>query len=194
MQDYLHGQTMRQIAARRNIDTATVCRDIKAARAEWAEHRLLGIDELKANELAKLEAIELAAWQGWDRSCDVAQSKRTKQRGTAAPETDTTERGQAGNPRFLELAIRCHEKRCELLGLKEVRPEDERDAGAPEPGELTLDEFKRLSPQEQIRVMAERFRKWTGARARSKPADLLTGPLPAQGDEGAGGAENAPLA
>jgi hypothetical protein len=36
----------------------------------------------------------------------------------AESQTEKTTRGQAGNPRFLELVLKCVELRCKILGIE----------------------------------------------------------------------------
>ncbi len=171
---YLRGLTQVDIARMLNICQQTVSNDIAACRKEWLAHRLLQMDEIIAVQLAKIDRAEAAAWDGYDRSCEQARSKRTKEDSRGAEVTRTVE-GRDGNPRFLELALRCVRERCELLGVYAARDADARDASAPEIGDMmTVEQFRGLSVSEQQRVMQEAYRRWDGKR-RPKLVDGRVG-------------------
>lgn len=160
---YLRGNTQADIARMLNVCQQTISNDISACRKEWLANRLLCTEELVAVQLAKIDRVEAAAWDAYDRSKQPGRSKRTKEDVKGAEVTRTVE-GRDGNPRWAELALRCVRERCELLGLYAARDADPRDANAPEIGSLTVDEFRALSVSEQIRVMQEAYRRWDGKR------------------------------
>lgn len=60
---YIRGDTMRQIAESLEISLTTVHRDIQAAREDWRKNANESISEHKARELAKLDNLEMYAWQ-----------------------------------------------------------------------------------------------------------------------------------
>ncbi len=125
---YLRGSTQVEIAVDLECDQATVSRDLKALRAEWMASALIDINEAKARELAKVDALEITYWQAWERSCLDAESEITKMQGTPpkpneanpAPsrvETQKKREGQSGNPAFLAGVQWCINKRCEIIGV-----------------------------------------------------------------------------
>jgi predicted transcriptional regulator len=125
---YLRGGTQAEIATELGCDQATVSRDLKALRAEWMRSALIDINEAKARELAKIDALELEYWQAWKRSQEDAESEITKMQGTppkqgdanpapAKLETQKKREGQSGNPAFLRGVEWCINKRCEIIGV-----------------------------------------------------------------------------
>jgi hypothetical protein len=125
---YLRGSTQVDIAIESGVDQATVSRDLKALRAAWMKSALIDINEAKARELAKIDALELVYWQAWERSQLDAESEITKMQGTppkpnetspapAKLETQKKREGQSGNPAFLSGIQWCINKRCEIIGV-----------------------------------------------------------------------------
>jgi hypothetical protein len=119
--------------------------DLRELRKEWRESALLDFHARKAQELADVDQIEAAAWEAWERShgetrimttkttAIVVEPKASRKRSKFAEEhfpeddltdgggfeTEATERVEylAGDARFLEVALKCVEKRCKILGL-----------------------------------------------------------------------------
>lgn len=121
-QMYLHGDLQADIAASLSLSQSTVSRAITKLQAEWRASSLIDINEAKARELAKIDALELEYWQAWRRSQEDAESEITKLQGgsTDAPsklEKQTRREGQSGNPAFLAGIQWCINKRCEILGV-----------------------------------------------------------------------------
>jgi hypothetical protein len=133
---YLHGASQNAIADKVGVDQGTISRDLKVLRAEWLKSALVDINEAKARELAKIDALEATYWQAWARSLHnavtVTQEKLTgKEREAAAMvlasragapveaimrEVEKRE-GQSGNPAFLAGVMNCINRRCDILGL-----------------------------------------------------------------------------
>lgn len=125
---YLRAMTQHEIAEEVGVSQKTVSRDIEAARAEWREARKLSIDEWKERELRRIDAIERAAWAGWERSLSTKrvqhQESRLGARKANAGDPPVTggsikvrQEEQAGNPAFLERVGWCVDQRCKILGL-----------------------------------------------------------------------------
>jgi hypothetical protein len=92
---YVRGLTQQRIADHLNVTQQTVCRDLKIIRREWRRVMAEEYATLAAEQLPRIDAIEAAAWDGWERS------RRD---------------GGAGDPRFLKAALSCVERRCKLIG------------------------------------------------------------------------------
>jgi predicted transcriptional regulator len=145
---YLNGKTQAVIAEELGVTQATVSLDLKAIQEEWTRSTLIDFNEQKGAQLAKIDEIERAAWEGWNRSVKAAVTK-TKERVLAVPPPKDDDQsapsrkkgvvplvpvkvtenkklvGQAGDPRFLERVSWCVEQRSKLLGLypKEEKPQ-----------------------------------------------------------------------
>lgn len=116
---YLRGELQWEIAKAFEVDQGTISRDIKAIQEEWLKSAVMDLDALRAKELAKLDEIERCAMAAWIKSQENAEITKARMRGTDkdSAQTERTVKGQAGDPRFLDLVLKCVQKRCELFGL-----------------------------------------------------------------------------
>jgi len=131
---YLRGTTsMTRIAHELGVHKSQISRDFKIIKARWREHYASDFNAAKQRELAKIDGLEAAAWQAWERSCKDSETLhtgvltgRTDKDGTALPDVKKswkTVKGQSGDARFLEIVHTCIAQRCKLLGLMPNRPE-----------------------------------------------------------------------
>lgn len=104
------------IALQLGTSRETIDRDLAAIRLEWREHRLKEYGDLKELELQKIDRSESEAWDAWQNS---KKSTRHRKRRTGPDGTvlETQYTSNAGNPRFLEIVLRCVERRAKILGL-----------------------------------------------------------------------------
>ena len=132
---YLQGQTQRQIAKVVGVSQTQVCFDLQAIREEWRKSALMNFTERQAQELAKLERLEAEAWDAWERSkaeqlqtyaeteqtlpadgepaaAPVPRKPRTKRSKSSIRKTQS-----AGEDRFMEVILKCVERRCKMLGI-----------------------------------------------------------------------------
>jgi hypothetical protein len=130
---YIQGQSQHEIAQKLTITQQQVSYDLKALRALWLQESLQDFDARKALELQRIDAIERAAWEGWERSQQPREMTLTEATeggevfapdGTLLPKSPTRKasvrrEGQAGDPRFLERIQKCIDQRCAILGLGE---------------------------------------------------------------------------
>jgi DNA-binding CsgD family transcriptional regulator len=129
---YLQGMAQFQIAEELGVSQASVSNDLTAIRAEWLALAVIDYSDGVAKELAKIDHLEEVAWEAWQRSCEDAEQTRRrrefirekvkgKPRGhrlvPVSSTVETTRRGQAGDPRFLDKVSWCIDQRCKLLGL-----------------------------------------------------------------------------
>lgn len=119
---YLRGDLQDDIAQELNIDQSTVSRDLKALQAQWLQSALRDFDEMKVQEIAKIDNLERIYHVGWLRSQEDAETLRQEgskgDSGKAAiDKIIKTAKGQAGDPRFLAGVERCIERRCKILGI-----------------------------------------------------------------------------
>jgi hypothetical protein len=117
---YVRGETQWEIARAFEVDQKTISNDLAAIRKEWLADAVRSVDEVKARELAKIDECEAQAWRAWTKSQENAETLRARVRGKgedARPETEKVTKGQAGDPRFLDLVLKCVEKRCLILGV-----------------------------------------------------------------------------
>lgn len=102
MELYLQGKTQWDIARLINVSQGTVCNDLTALRKNWLASALRDFDTLKAEELAKIDNVERAAWDAWECS---------------RKPVGKSEVMRPGDPRFLAQVFECVETRLKILGL-----------------------------------------------------------------------------
>lgn len=117
---YLQGKLQAEIADEIGVDQSTVSRDLRALHREWLRLALTDFDKAKARELAKIDKLEREYWVAWQRSCEDAETvvqKAVETAGAIRKEATKTEKGQAGDPRFLQGVQWCIERRCKIMGV-----------------------------------------------------------------------------
>jgi hypothetical protein len=109
--------TYNELAKQLGVSSGVVTKSLKDVRAEWRETDIRNWDQLVDYELAVLNALEEEAFAEWHRSKLDAEtvSEETNEHGEY--KTKVSMKGQTGNPRYLDVIIKCIQKRAELLGL-----------------------------------------------------------------------------
>jgi hypothetical protein len=134
---YCQGLTQADIAERLNkgrdftLSQQTISNDLCAIQKEWLASALRDFDEARAQELGKIDRLEREYWRGWERSCEDAETVRKEGSAGGVEKVVKTEKGQAGDPRFLAGVERCIERRCKLLGLDAPIKQDITSGGKP---------------------------------------------------------------
>lgn len=144
---YLRGNTMDRVAqimkdetGGHKFSTSTVSKYVAEAVETWKRNKESLITNHKVIELEKINRVEAAAWEGWERSVKAMVSVRSKKTPVKAHEngekpakatkaakkadpfnvtevTDETKQS-AGDPRFFATIQWCVEYRCKLLGIE----------------------------------------------------------------------------
>jgi hypothetical protein len=113
---YLQGWQQEAIAAELAIRQPMVSEDLAKIRQAWRESAIRDFDAARDLELARLDRIEREAWAAWERSKQPSQSATVN--GEAGSQTaKRTVKHQNGDPRFLDIALRCNEARRQILGI-----------------------------------------------------------------------------
>jgi hypothetical protein len=115
---YLRGDLQYQIAQAFEVAQSTISRDLDAIHAEWLAQAVKDRGTWVAQLLAEIEEAKKQAWAAWSKSQENAEVLRAKVRG-GLQESEKITRGQAGDPRFLDLVLKCVEARAVILGLYE---------------------------------------------------------------------------
>jgi len=133
---YLQGMTQGEIAEELGISQSTVSRDLKAIQKTWIHDAARDIGERKAQELAKIDTLELTYWEAWKRSQENAEVETTKMQGSnakgAAPDRVEKQKrveGQVGDPGFLQGVQWCIERRCLIIGIDAPKKNEVTGAG-----------------------------------------------------------------
>ncbi len=119
----------------------TVKRDLKAIELQWREEAVKDIGKVTAEQIAKIDAVELHAWTQWRESVGtqkdgqrqprertrVTTKSELKQDGTKIEtETDKMVETLLPESKYLDIIQKCIEQRCRILGVK---PPDVLDIG-----------------------------------------------------------------
>ncbi|EKE79464.1 hypothetical protein [Idiomarina xiamenensis] len=113
---YLKGRTMADIADELGASINMVNYDLREVRKRWRNSAVRDFDAHRAEQLARLDLIEAAAWREWERSCEDYYKHTVGE--TAQGEIDKEETGgQTGDPRYMNVILSTVERRCKLLGL-----------------------------------------------------------------------------
>ncbi len=129
-----------------NLSLSVISGILKALFQEWRTMAVSKIDELKARDLAKLLDVERTASEAWERSLQISEktthehdeipARITKKLKKFKPaqkilKVSTTKENRDGDPRFLEIILKCIAQRSEILGYKPNRKIDEGGEDAP---------------------------------------------------------------
>lgn len=161
---YLQGLTQDKIAKRINADPEreytltqqTISNDIRRLQELWLKSSLRDFNEMKAQELAKVDRLEREYWRGWESSQEDAETIR--QEGSKDDDGQAginkivkTAKDQAGDPRFLQGVERCIERRCKILGIDAWQKSLNLDMS-----KLTIEQLERIATGENpISVLSD---------------------------------------
>jgi len=123
---YLRGDKQTDIAADLGVSQQTISVDLKAIRKAWLESSLRDFDEMKAQELAKIDQLEVTYWEAWDKSLqdvtEQTQYANSDREGNPVPERAVINvRTGLGDNRWLEGVKWCIDKRLKILGMETNR-------------------------------------------------------------------------
>jgi hypothetical protein len=113
---YLQSWPQAAIAEQLSVEQSTISADLKAIRKEWRESAIRDFDEAQAEELKKLDRVEREAYAAWEQSKKPSQSAVINGESGTQPSRKNV-RTQYGDPRLLEIVLKCIAQRREILGL-----------------------------------------------------------------------------
>ena len=116
---YAEGVSRTLIAQQLKVSDRTVFRDLQFIAKLW--RRLLDRDLVtaKSHELAKINRLEAAAWEAWERSYRDEESTKVTVDGEKKRAEKVT-KNQSGDAKFLDRVAWCIEKRFNILALGEA--------------------------------------------------------------------------
>ncbi len=119
---YLRGQTQMEIAAQVGRTQTVVSRTLKELQAAWIDSALVDFDQMRGEELAKIDNLEREYWEAWHRS--VGEHRKTLQEKIKSDDGDKDKEQVrteelVGDPKFLQGVLGCIDRRVKLLGLDE---------------------------------------------------------------------------
>lgn len=149
------GKPVRWFAAELGLTIPRTHRLLQIMRDSWRATWVARKEALIADELQRISLVEQQAWEAWEKSKQTKsvvtkeQAQKAGWDGIARVKVTTEE--PAGDPRFLEMALRAGAERRKLLGLDaplrveaKVQVEQERAAMAEE---LVADIVEALGPE-----------------------------------------------
>jgi hypothetical protein len=155
----LRGKTNVFIAETLNISPSVAGEIVKGIEEEWKSQRLEAMDVYKKRELEHLNFLYQEAINGWERSIREKERKRqrikSQQHTNAAGATtnqpvesqaEVTKEEQAGDPRFLQTAIKIREDIRNLVGIIQVTELKLSSDIPPSPEEARKELAKILAP------------------------------------------------
>lgn len=117
---YLQRRPMREIARVVGLNRKTVALDIKAVQERWALDHPGEYAAKLAEQLARIDLIELKAWECFERSVGERKRSRTRLIQGAMGASSLAETNQEelfGEATYLRLVCWCVEQRGKFLGL-----------------------------------------------------------------------------
>ena len=116
---YLAGKYQSEIGQLLGVTQQQISKDLRAVQQQWLAASIRDFDAVRAEQLAKIDRIERAAWESFALSLkpreitvqEAVEGERPTKKASIRKE------GQAGDPRFLQIAQRCIDQRADLLGL-----------------------------------------------------------------------------
>jgi hypothetical protein len=116
---YVKGRLQTAIARELGISQPQVSHDLKAIQRAWLASSIRDFDLIKAEQLAKIDQIERAAWESFERSLQVREItvQEVTDGESRTNKVSIRKEQQVGDPRFLQIAQRCIDQRCDILGL-----------------------------------------------------------------------------
>lgn len=128
----VRGYTVVEICSELDVTKTTGYKMIKRITDEWRRSAMASINEVKAKELAKLDHIEAAAWDGWERSkqsrrkqtvdSDILKLKDSPALRTPR-KSKSVEEDRDGDPRYLDMILKCVDRRIRILGIDDMSGE-----------------------------------------------------------------------
>jgi hypothetical protein len=98
--------------------------DLKALQRRWQESAQADYAAKQASALAKVDELERAYWEAWERSCQAREvsTQEKVQGGAGRAEEGRLKAGvrrekRDGNPEFLRGVERCIDMRSSLMGV-----------------------------------------------------------------------------
>lgn len=128
---YLSGRPQIEIAEKLSVSQQQVSAYLKTLQERWQAQAAEAIDARRARELARIDRVERETWEAWEKSTADALTTVLRRKQTTVNfkwgeslielpgedrEYTETVRGQAGDPRFLQIVMQCVEMRLKIIG------------------------------------------------------------------------------
>ena len=114
---YLSKKTQAEIGAIVGLTQQAISLHLKALQKEWVESANKDFDLSRATELARIDNLESKAHTEWQASREDKTTETIETALEVETKTQIKKQSQYGDPRFLDIVLKCISKRCEILGL-----------------------------------------------------------------------------
>ncbi len=120
---YLERRTIDEIAKALGLNRKTVSADLRVIQERWLQSCDRLTSARKAEELARIDRIELTAWEGYYRSITTREITKTvlETEGQSAvvskSKAESRKEQLVGDPKWLDKVCWCVEQRAKILGL-----------------------------------------------------------------------------
>lgn len=114
---YLQGKRQVDIAEAIGVSQGQVSYDLAEIQRRWRAQTVRNLDEDKARELARIDALERTYWAAWARSCGERTKQRTSKNDVGISQASIERESMLGNPAYLAGVQWCISERCKLLGI-----------------------------------------------------------------------------
>lgn len=113
-----------------DLSTSSIIYDMRIIQKQWVASYLQDINVAKAKELARIDRVERAAWDAWEKSKDPA--RKTEKEKVESEQLDsgdrafqkhrkvrakTTEMDRDADKEFMKIVQWCVDTRCKILGI-----------------------------------------------------------------------------
>jgi hypothetical protein len=116
---YVQGKPLNWIAGEMGLPLTVIKDDLRVIHKEWANSALADFDKRKMEEAAHISAIEFEMWEAWEKS--KRPRRLSHHRITSGKwggnESYIEMEDREGNPYFMDLALKCVDRRIKLFGL-----------------------------------------------------------------------------
>lgn len=129
---YVQHYTYREIGAKLGISIGQVCQHMKIVVARWKDRAEVNVGHRIEEECKKLDVTEREARAAWEKSKADAKARSKVIEGVPGAGGSVTPRTvrvtehteeQYGDPRYLEVILKCQERRAKLLGIDVTKVE-----------------------------------------------------------------------
>lgn len=195
IQLYRDGFTQQYIADQMGCTRENIAMQLKRVRIEWLSQSLIDLAERMAVEESQIVEVQNKAVLAWYKSCTpkVKRTEKVKD-GEEGQETEhsVTDENQCGDPRYLEVMLKCIERRCKLFGISTedtltIRGDPANPIKVEGPELVTFEQLNAMPLAEKLRYVQDRV----NARAKAirfvnkHPADTV----PAQQENASDGTD-----
>lgn len=162
------GFSEKDICTRLSLTKLAYCRAVSEVSKRWVACQVRDTESMVATELAKIDAVEQEAWAGLRASQKALIKTRVEESespgkededGNLLPPVKTLRKSKArnrrdGDPRWLDLVLRCSDRRCALLGLDAPKKHAFTSPDGKEPYALKMEILQGYTP-EQLQMFRE---------------------------------------